>query len=83
MTNNQVQFKEWRPPQHQPQQTKMVRWLMKLSGGLIKTERQANFVLILILVAVIITTILVLTLGGPKSPKISPAPAEEFSQTIP
>jgi hypothetical protein len=78
-----VQFEEWRPPQKQYQPTKTVRWLIKFSGGLIKTERQANFVLVIIMIAVIIATILVLTLGGPKSPGPSPLPAEEFPQTLP
>lgn len=57
---NEVQFNEWRPPQRKAEPTKMVRGLFKLSGGLIKTEKQANFVLVIILIAVIIATILVL-----------------------
>ena len=57
---NEVQFQEWRPPKREAEPTKMVRGLMKLSGGLIKTEKQANSVLVIILIAVIIATILVL-----------------------
>jgi len=39
-----------------PQTPKVVRWTMKLSGGLIKTEKQATYaLLILVGVTVIIT----------------------------
>ena len=76
MSDNQVQFNEWRPPLRQSQPTKMVRGLMKLSGGLIKTEKQANIALVVILIAVVTATILVLTLAGPKSsPTSVPPPA--------
>jgi len=75
MSDNQVQFNEWRPPLRQSQPTKMVRGLMKLSGGLIKTEKQANAVLVVILIAVIAATILVLALTGPKSSPVPIPPA--------
>jgi len=48
---------------------------MKLSGGLIKTEKQANAVLVVILIAFIIATILVLALTGPKSSPVPIPPA--------
>ena len=65
MSNNQAQFQEWRPPKRSPgeeNQTAITRWLMKISGGLVKNQQQANKVLVIILIGVIIATILVLTL---------------------
>ena len=75
MSDNQVQFNEWRPPQRQAQPSKTIGWIMKLSGGLIKTEKQANAVLVVILIAFIIATILVLALTGPKSSPVPIPPA--------
>ena len=75
MSDNQFKLNEWRPPLRQSQPTKMVRGLMKLSGGLIKTEKQANAVLVVILIAVIAATILVLALTGPKSSPVPIPPA--------
>lgn len=80
---NDVQFQEWRPPKREAEPTKMVRGLIKLSGGLIKTEKQANFVLVMILIAVIIVTILVLVLGGPKPTKTLVPPAGGIPQANP
>lgn len=65
MSDNQVQFNEWRPAQHSPEEDKtaMARWLIKISGGLIKNQKQANLALLVILAGVIVATILVLVLG--------------------
>lgn len=52
-----------------PTAPKIIRWLIKYSGGLIKNERQAYYVLLtFIILAIIISFYLVLDNGGiPKS----------------
>lgn len=78
MDNNKIQFEDWHPPQRQPEQTKIAKGLMKLSGGRIKSQKQADVILAIMLAAIVIATILVLTLGGPKSPGTA-TPAENFT----
>ena len=44
---------------------KMVQWVIKYSGGLVKNEKQANFVLIsIIALAIIISLVLIFGSGG-------------------
>ena len=45
---------------------KMIQWVIKYSGGLVKNERQANFVLIgIITLTIIISLILIFGSGDP------------------
>ena len=54
---------------------KIVGWVIKYSGGLVKDEKQANYVLLgFIVVAIIISLILIFGDGnGEKGPKIPPS----------
>jgi len=48
-----------------PDTPKMVQWVIKHSGGLVKDERQANFVLMgIIALAIIISLVLIFGSGG-------------------
>ena len=60
-----VQFREQRAQsRHTSGTSKMIRIIVKLSGGLIKNERQANLVLLGIVVVCVLITFLVLRGGG-------------------
>ena len=63
----------------------IVRWLIKRSGGLIKTEKQATFVIFaFIILAILISLFLVFGGGGQRSPEETFAPpAEEFIPIYP
>ena len=54
-----------------PETPKMVQWVIKYSGGLIKDERQANYVLIGFVV-VIVVIVLFLIFGVISSPSTPP-----------
>ena len=80
--NGDVQFKEeWRPQQFVPKKgwgEKMADFLVKYSGGLIKNETQASYVIIgLVAVAIIISLFLFFGGGGtpgkPEDVKVLPA----------
>ena len=72
--NGEVQFKEeWRPQQFVPKKgwgKKMAGFLIKYSGGLIKDENQAAYVIIGLVVAAIIISLFLLfdTLRSPSPP---------------
>ncbi len=63
---------------------KIVQWVIKYSGGTIKDERQANYVLIGFVVLAIIISLFLLFSGGsnskPSVPSITGAPVEKTSQ---
>ena len=72
-----VQFNEWRPPRYEPrdQKSKMIERVITLSGGLIKDEKQASYVLLgFVVVAIVITFILIFGGGGGG---VKPLPYEE------
>ena len=62
-----------------PQKTpKIVKLVMKISGGLIKTEKQANYaLLVFIAAAIIISLILIFNSGSVETPIPPPTPFEE------
>jgi hypothetical protein len=69
--NGDIQFKEqWRPQQFVPKKTwgeKLAGFLVKYSGGLIKDETQASYVIIgLVVVAIIVSLFLFFGGGRPK-----------------
>jgi len=84
--NGDVQFKEeWRPQQFVPKKgwgEKLAGLIVKYSGGLIKDETQASYV-ILGLVAVAIIISLFLFFGGSKKNASPPKIMDDtFNQTI-
>lgn len=68
---------ETRSPEYffRPGTPKIIRWLIKYSGGLIKNENQAAYVLIGFVVLAIII-LLFLFLGGEKSVKFEVPPLQ-------
>jgi len=59
-----VKFDEYRTPRsYYPGTPKIIQWVIKYSGGLVKDEKQANYVLIGF-VAVAIVIVLFLIFGG-------------------
>jgi len=59
-----VKFEEYRAPRsYYPGTPKIIQWVIKYSGGLIKDEKQASYVLIGF-VAVAIVIVLFLIFGG-------------------
>jgi hypothetical protein len=79
--NRDVQFKEeWRPQQKIPKKSwgeKLAGFLVKYSGGLIKNENQASYVIIGLVVAAIIVSLFLFFLGPSSYSEkiITPIPA--------
>ena len=67
--NRDVQFQEqWQPQQRIPKKTwgeKLADFLVKYSGGLIKDENQAAYVILGLVVAAIIISLFLLTFFSP------------------
>lgn len=78
MSDGDVQFHEWHPPRYESETPRMTRWVIKYSSGLIKNEKQANYVLLGFAALVIIISLFLFfggggTAGSPKDIKILPA----------
>ena len=78
MSNNEIQFKEpceeynfkSRTILGEPQNPKLIQWTIKYSGGLIKTEKQAIWVILgFVAVAIIISLFLIFGSGTEISEK--------------
>jgi len=71
-----VKFKEYRASRsYYPGTPKIIQWVIKYSGGLIKDERQASYVLIgFVAVAIVIVLFLIFGRGG----KQNTPPAEQY-----
>jgi len=53
----------------EPQELKIIQWVIKFSGGLVQNKKQANYVLIgFVALAVVVTLFLIFGGGGPKLP---------------
>ena len=64
-----------------PETPKMIRWVIKCSGGLIKDERQANYVLIgFVVVATIVVLFLFFGGGGSPEPPFEGGSNPQFSE---
>ena len=74
-----VKFEEHRAPRsYYPGTPKMIQWVIKYSGGFIKDEKQASYVLIgLVAVAVVIVLFLVFS-GGSGQPTPGTVPPGQF-----
>jgi hypothetical protein len=64
--NNEVKFDEWKPSQEQLSGKsksgfggKLANLIIKISGGLIKDERQANYVVLVLVLLVVILSIVI------------------------
>jgi len=84
-SNNGVKFQnEKKQPARVflPGTPKIIRWVIKYSGGLIKNERQANYVLIGFVVIAIVAALLLLS-GGKEKPIKPGMPGTETFRDIP
>ena len=61
-----------------PETPKMIQWVIKYSGGLIKDERQANYVLIGLIAMIIIFVIIFVVSGGSDQPTPGMIPVNQF-----
>ncbi len=80
-----VKFEEYRAPRsYYPGTPKIIQWVMKYSGGLVKDKKQAAYVLLGFVAVVIIISLFMLFSGGsnskPPVPSITGAPVEKTSQ---
>lgn len=61
-----------RPRSFQTPTPKIVEWVIKYSGGAVKDEKQANYVLIGFVVVAVIFSLVLIFSGGSKTSKILP-----------
>jgi len=61
---------------------KMVQWVMKISGGSIKNEKQAQYVLLGFVVIAIIVSLVLIFSGGSQKPKIIPQFREDIEPSV-
>jgi hypothetical protein len=64
-------------PYVSPTAPKIIRWLIKYSGGLIKNEKQAFYVILGFIVLAIIISFLLFSGGGGEQEIFTPPPATE------
>jgi hypothetical protein len=63
---------QWKVIKHYPKPLapKMVRWVMKHSGGLIKDENQASYVLVVFAIIIFVISLYFFFGGGTPQPKV-------------
>jgi len=57
---------------------KIVGWVIKYSGGLVKNEKQANYVLVGFIVVAIVVVIIFLFSGGGSKAKLEAPPGQKI-----
>ena len=81
-----VKFDEYRMPRsYYPGTPKIIQWVIKYSGGLIKNEKQAQYVLIgFVAVAIIISLFLFYnSVTSNRSQKLTPAQQSQLLEIMP
>lgn len=58
---------------------KIVQWVIKYSGGAIKDEKQANYVLLGFVAVAVIVFLMIIFDGGSRIPSSPPTPFEEHN----
>lgn len=61
-----------------PGTPKIIQWVIKYSGGLIKNEKQASYVIFGVVALIVIVVIAILVSGGPNQPTPGTIPADQF-----
>lgn len=70
-----MKFKEYRTPRlYYPGTPKIIKWVIKYSGGLIKDEKQASYVLFGFLIIAIVIILFLLFNSGPDIKPSIPSP---------
>jgi hypothetical protein len=74
-----VKLEEYRVPRsYYPGTPKIIQWVIKYSGGLVKNEKQASYVLIGFVAAAIVITMFLVFGGGPSQPTSGTIPSGQF-----
>lgn len=70
--------KEAQPPEraYPPGTPKIIQWTIKYSGGLIKNEKRANYVLLGFVVLMILISLIFFLGGRGRKPKYTPVPVK-------
>jgi len=73
-------FNKQRPqtPLYLPGTPKIIQWVIKYSGGLIKDEKQAQYVLLGFIALAVITVVVIAVSGGSNQPAPGPVPTDQF-----
>jgi len=66
-----------------PETPKIIQWVIKYSGGLIKDERQANYVLIGFVVVMIIISLVLVFSGNEKQEIFTPEAEASIKKIMP
>ena len=83
---HQVEFEEGNPNSQgysavkyyvEPTDPKIVKWVMKYSGGLVKNSNQASYVILAVVILMVIVSIFLIFTAGPKIPPQPPTPHEQ------
>ena len=61
-----------------PTAPKIIQLVIKYSGGLVKDEKQANYVILGFVVLVIVTVIVIVMSSGSNQPRPGSIPADQF-----
>jgi hypothetical protein len=73
--NSGVKFEnDWQPPLYEQRAPKIIRWVMKWSGGLVQNEKQASYVLIGFFILAAIIFLMIILNGGSERPSGPPTP---------
>ena len=65
-----IEFNEWRPSSHREnKRSKLIELVIKYSGGLIKDERQANYIIIGIIILIVVLSVFFIAGGGSEGGK--------------
>jgi len=74
-----VKFKEYRvEPSYHPGTSKIIQWVMKYSGGYIKDERRASYVILGFVVLAMIVSLLLFFGGDSAQPTSGNIPQDQF-----
>jgi len=78
-SSSRVKFEEdqYTRRSYYPETPKIIQWVMKYSGGLVKDEKQASYVLVGFAVLAIIVFLMVIFSGRSEIPPPPPTPFEE------
>jgi hypothetical protein len=81
LKDSEVNFqnKQGEPAQFfRPGTPKIIQWVIKYSGGLIRNERQAAYILIGFVALAIIITIIIVVSSGSNQPTPGPVPVDQL-----
>jgi len=79
-----VKFEEYRAPRsYYPGTPKIIQWVIRYSGGLVKDEKQASYVLIGFVVVAVIVTLFLIFGGRGKQKVFTPGAEAPAEQVIP